>query len=94
LAIVGLLASFLTASLVDELTDTPSDKNQEARGQGIANIVTAFFGGMAGCGMMGQSVINVQSGGRGDYQLLRLGFSYYLPFCFCKIGSSKCRWLP
>jgi SulP family sulfate permease len=57
LAIVGLLASFLTASLVDELTDTPSDKNQEAKGQGIANIVTAFFGGMAGCGMIGQSVI-------------------------------------
>jgi SulP family sulfate permease len=64
LAIVGLLASFLTASLVDELTDTPSDKNQEAKGQGLANIVTAFFGGMAGCGMIGQSVINVQSGGR------------------------------
>ncbi len=64
LAIVGLLASFLTASLVDELTDTPSDKNQEAKGQGLANMVTAFFGGMAGCGMIGQSVINVQSGGR------------------------------
>jgi SulP family sulfate permease len=92
LAIVGLLASFLTASLVDELTDTPSDKNQEAKGQGIANIVTGFFGGMAGCGMIGQSVINVQSGGRGDYQRWRLGFSYYLPFCFCKLGSSKCRW--
>ncbi|MEO0688147.1 MAG: SulP family inorganic anion transporter, partial [Cyanobacteria bacterium J06649_11] len=56
LAIVGLLASFLTASLVDELTDTPSNKNQEAKGQGIANIITAFFGGMAGCGMIGQSV--------------------------------------
>jgi SulP family sulfate permease len=65
MAIVGLLASFLTASLVDELTDTPSDKNQEAKGQGIANIITGFFGGMAGCGMIGQSVINVQSGGRG-----------------------------
>ena len=65
LAIVGLLASFLTATLVDELTDTPSDKNQEAKGQGIANMVTAFFGGMAGCGMIGQSVINVHSGGRG-----------------------------
>lgn len=65
MTIVGLLASFLTASLVDELTDTPSDKNQEAKGQGIANIITGFFGGMAGCGMIGQSVINVQSGGRG-----------------------------
>ena len=65
LAIVGLLESLLTASLLDELTDTPSDKNQEAKGQGIANIVTGFFGGMAGCAMIGQSVINIQSGGRG-----------------------------
>ncbi|WP_008317133.1 SulP family inorganic anion transporter [Leptolyngbya sp. PCC 6406] len=73
LAIVGLLASFLTASLVDELTDTPSDKNQEAKGQGFANIVTAFFGGMAGCGMIGQSVINVQSGGRGRLSTLASG---------------------
>ncbi len=73
LAIVGLLASFLTASLVDELTDTPSDKNQEAKGQGIANMVTAFFGGMAGCGMIGQSVINVQSGGRGRLSTLAAG---------------------
>jgi len=70
MAIVGLLASFLTAALVDDLTDTPSDKNQEAKGQGIANIVTAFFGGMAGCGMIGQSVINVQSGGRGRLSTL------------------------
>ncbi|MBD2654975.1 SulP family inorganic anion transporter [Synechocystis sp. FACHB-383] len=73
LAIVGLLASFLTASLVDELTDTPSDKNREAKGQGIANIVTGFFGGMAGCGMIGQSVINVQSGGRGRLSTLAAG---------------------
>ena len=65
MTLVGLLASFLTAALVDELTDTPSNKNQEAKGQGIANIVTSFFGGMAGCGMIGQSVINIQSGGRG-----------------------------
>lgn len=70
LAIVGLLASFLTAALVDELTDTPSDKNREAKGQGLANIITAFFGGMAGCGMIGQSVINVQSGGRGRLSTL------------------------
>lgn len=73
MAIVGLLASFLTASLVDELTDTPSDKNQEAKGQGIANIITSFFGGMAGCGMIGQSVINVQSGGRGRLSTLCAG---------------------
>lgn len=73
LAIVGLLASFLTASLVDEFTDTPSDKNQEAKGQGIANMITSFFGGMAGCGMIGQSVINVQSGGRGRLSTLSAG---------------------
>lgn len=73
LALVGLLASLLTASLVDDLTDTPSDKNKEAKGQGIANIVTAFFGGMAGCGMIGQSVINVQSGGRGRLSTLASG---------------------
>lgn len=73
MAVVGLLASFLTASLVDELTDTPSDKNREAKGQGIANIITSFFGGMAGCGMIGQSVINVQSGGRGRLSTLCAG---------------------
>ncbi|WP_017295165.1 SulP family inorganic anion transporter [Geminocystis herdmanii] len=73
MALVGLLASFLTAALVDELTDTPSDKNQEAKGQGIANIITSFFGGMAGCGMIGQSVINVQSGGRGRLSTFSAG---------------------
>lgn len=65
LAIVGLLESLLTATLVDELTGTRSSKNQEIRGQGIANVVTGFLGGMAGCGMVGQSIINVRSGGRG-----------------------------
>lgn len=64
LAIVGLLESLLTAGLVDELTHTSSSKNQETKGQGIANIVTGFLGGMAGCGMVGQSIINVRSGGR------------------------------
>lgn len=65
LAIVGLLETFLTASIVDDMTDTPSNKNREARGQGIANVITGFFGGMGGCAMIGQSVINVKSGGRG-----------------------------
>ena len=64
LAIVGLLESLMTAQIVDDLTDTSSEKNREARGQGIANIVSGFFGGMAGCAMIGQSVINVKSGGR------------------------------
>ncbi|MDI1347625.1 SulP family inorganic anion transporter [Aquabacterium sp.] len=65
LAVVGLLESMMTASIVDELTDTPSDKSRECVGQGLANIGTGFIGGMAGCAMIGQSVINVKSGGRG-----------------------------
>lgn len=65
LAIVGLLESLLTSSIVDDMTGTESNKNREAKGQGIANIITGFFGGMAGCAMIGQSVINVKSGGRG-----------------------------
>jgi len=64
MAMVGLIESLLTAAVVDEMTDTPSCKHSEAWGQGIANIVTGFFGGMAGCAMIGQSVINVKSGGR------------------------------
>jgi SulP family sulfate permease len=64
LAIVGILESLLTATLVDELTDTRSSKDREVRGQGIANMVTGLLGGMAGCGMVGQSIINVRSGGR------------------------------
>lgn len=64
LAVIGLLESMMTATIVDELTDTPSDKNRECRGQGIANVVSGFFGGMAGCAMIGQSMINVKSGGR------------------------------
>lgn len=65
LAIVGLLESLLTSSIIDDMTDTTSNKNKEARGQGIANIVTGFFGGMAGCALIGQSIINMKSGGRG-----------------------------
>jgi sulfate permease, SulP family len=73
LAMVGIIESLLTASIVDEMTDTPSDKNKECRGQGVANIVTGFFGGMAGCAMIGQSVINVKSGGRGRLSTLAAG---------------------
>ncbi|MFD0048148.1 SulP family inorganic anion transporter [Actinomycetes bacterium NPDC127524] len=65
IALVGLIESLLTAQIVDDLTDTSSDKNREARGQGIANIASGLFGGMAGCAMIGQSGINVRSGGRG-----------------------------
>ncbi len=65
LATVGLLESLMTAVIVDDFTDTSSSKNLECKGQGIANIVSGLFGGMAGCAMIGQSVINVKSGGRG-----------------------------
>jgi sulfate permease, SulP family len=64
-AVVGLLESLMTQNIVDDLTDTTSDRNQECIGQGIANTVTGFIGGMAGCAMIGQSMINVKSGGRG-----------------------------
>jgi SulP family sulfate permease len=63
LAAVGLLESLMTAKLVDDITETPSDKGRETRGQGIANIVTGFFGGMAGCAMIGQTMINVKASG-------------------------------
>lgn len=65
LAVVGLLESLMTATIVDDLTDTKSDKNRECKAQGLANVATGFMGGMAGCAMIGQSVINVKSGGRG-----------------------------
>ena len=73
LAVVGLLESLLTAQIVDDLTDTPSNKNRECAGQGIANIASGFLGGMAGCAMIGQSVINVKSGGRGRLSALVAG---------------------
>ncbi len=65
LTIVGLLESLMTATIVDDLTDTESGKNRECVGQGVSNVVAGFFGGMAGCAMIGQTVINVKSGGRG-----------------------------
>lgn len=73
LALVGLIESLLTAKIVDEATETESDKHRESRGQGIANIVAGFFGGMAGCAMIGQSVINVKSGGRSRLSTLAAG---------------------
>ena len=73
LAVVGLLESLMTATIVDDLTDTNSDKNRECKGQGLANIATGFIGGMAGCAMIGQSVINIKSGGRGRLSTLVAG---------------------
>ncbi|MFK8015392.1 MAG: SulP family inorganic anion transporter [Gammaproteobacteria bacterium] len=65
LSVVGLLESMMTATIVDDLTDTDSDKNRECKAQGVANIGAGLLGGMAGCAMIGQSIINVKSGGRG-----------------------------
>ncbi|MBB3061985.1 SulP family inorganic anion transporter [Microbulbifer rhizosphaerae] len=73
LAVVGLLESLMTATIVDDLTDTGSDKNRECKGQGVANIASGMLGGMAGCAMIGQSVINVKSGGRGRLSTLVAG---------------------
>ncbi|MFA7083062.1 MAG: SulP family inorganic anion transporter [Arcobacteraceae bacterium] len=73
LTVVGLLESLMTATIVDELTDTNSDKNRECTGQGIANIASGFMGGMAGCAMIGQSVINIKSGGRTRLSTLLAG---------------------
>jgi len=85
LAIVGLLESLLTATVLDDMTDTDSNKNKEARGQGLANIVTGLFGGMAGCAMIGQSVINVKSGGRGRLSTLIAGV--FLLFLIMVLGD-------
>lgn len=73
LAVVGLLETMLTSTIVDDLTDTSSDRNRECRGQGLANIGAGLLGGMAGCAMIGQSVINVKSGGRGRLSTLSAG---------------------
>ena len=73
LAVVGLLESMMTATIVDDLTDTPSNKNRECKGQGVANLASGLIGGMAGCAMIGQSIINVKSGGRGRLSALTAG---------------------
>lgn len=73
IAMVGLLESLMTARVVDELTDTPSPKNREAAGLGLANMASSLFGGIAGCGMIGQTVSNVKYGGRGRLSTLFAG---------------------
>lgn len=88
-AAVGLLESLMTAQIVDDLTDTPSDRNRECIGQGIANSVTGFFGGMAGCAMIGQSVINVKSGGRSRLSTLCAGM--FLLFMILVLGDLVAR---
>jgi SulP family sulfate permease len=73
LAVVGLLESLMTAQIVEDMTDTPTERRRECAGQGAANIVAGMFGGMAGCAMIGQSVINVSSGGRGRLSCMVAG---------------------
>ncbi len=73
IAMVGLLESMMTASVVDDLTNTPSSKNREATGLGIANAAASLFGGIAGCGMIGQTVSNIKYGGRGRLSTLFAG---------------------
>ncbi|HCO56832.1 MAG TPA: sodium-independent anion transporter, partial [Burkholderiales bacterium] len=82
LMVVGLLESLMTATIVDDLTDSSSNKNRECVGQGVANITSGFFGGMAGCAMIGQSVINVKSGGRGRLSTLSAGIFLMLMIVF------------
>ncbi|TLF52991.1 SulP family inorganic anion transporter [Halomonas urmiana] len=82
LTVVGLLESMMTATIIDDLTDTRSDKNRECKGQGIANIGAGLLGGMAGCAMIGQSVINIKSGGRRRMSTLIAGVSLLLMVVF------------
>jgi SulP family sulfate permease len=84
-AAVGLLESLMTAAIVDELTDTPSNKSRECIGQGLANMTSGFLGGMAGCAMIGQSVINVKSGGRGRLSTFAAGV--FLLFLIVVLGD-------
>ena len=89
LAVVGLLESMMTATIVDDLTDTSSDKNRECKGQGVANIASGLLGGMAGCAMIGQSVINVKSGGRGRLSCLVAGSVLLLMVVFLSDWVSR-----
>jgi SulP family sulfate permease len=85
LVIVGLLESLLTASIVDEMTGSKSDRDREVRGQGYANTIAGFFGGMAGCAMIGQSVINIKSGATGRLSSLVAGL--FLLFLIIALGD-------
>jgi SulP family sulfate permease len=89
LAVVGLLESLMTATIVDDLTDSKSNKNRECVGQGTANVVSGFFGGMAGCAMIGQTVINIKSGGRGRLSTLTAGVVLLLLVVFANDWVAK-----
>lgn len=75
LAIVGLLESFLTASILDDMTNKDSNKETESHGQGVSNIVAGLFGGMAGYAMIGQSIVNVKAGARGRFSTFIAGIT-------------------
>ncbi|MBB6733205.1 SulP family inorganic anion transporter [Cohnella zeiphila] len=85
LAVVGMTESLMTATLVDEITETKSDKNREVKGQGIANVVAGFFGGMAGCAMIGQTMVNMKSGGRSRLSTFIAGV--FLMFLILVLGG-------
>src|SRR5690625_3875086 len=85
LSVVGLLESLLTAQVLDDMTDTSSDKNRESRGQGIANFINGFFGGMAGCALIGQSILNIKFGGRGRLSTMTAGV--FLMFLIIVLGD-------
>ncbi len=89
LAVVGLLESLMTATIIDDLTDTPSDKNRECKGQGLGNIASGLIGGMAGCAMIGQSIINVKSGGRTRLSTLTAGIFLLILVVFLDDWVSK-----
>ncbi|MDF9392029.1 MULTISPECIES: SulP family inorganic anion transporter [Methylococcus] len=89
LAVVGLLESLMTATIIDDLTDTGSDKNRECKGQGLANIGAGLLGGMAGCAMIGQSVINIKSGGRGRLSTFTAGTLLLIMVVFLDEWISK-----
>ena len=89
MTVVGLLESMMTAAIVDEFTDTSSNKNRECVGQGAANIVAGLFGGMAGCAMIGQSVINVKSGGRGRLSTFCAGVFLLIMVVFASSWVSR-----
>ena len=92
MAAVGLLESLLTAQIVDDMTHTDSDKQRESGGQGFANVVAAFFGGMGGCAMIGQSVINVTSGGRGRLSTFTAGLTLLVLLWLLGPSWARSRW--
>lgn len=91
LAAIGLIESLLTLRLIDEITETRGRGNRECIGQGVANTFTGFFGGMGGCAMIGQSMINVNSGGRG--RLSGISAAVYL-LLFILVGSTLIEQIP